>query len=133
VAALEAPRELVFNEAFNVGRTGENYRVAQVADIVQRVVPNSEIGFASTAGPDKRNYRVNCDKIADRLPTFQPSWDVERGARQLLSMYQRYGLTLEDLTGPRLQRIQHIRRLQDAGELDGSLRWRAALAISAAG
>jgi nucleoside-diphosphate-sugar epimerase len=124
VAVLEAPREAVHLEAFNVGRTSENYRIRDVAQIVESTVPNSEIAFADTAGPDKRNYRVSCDKIAKALPQFQPQWDVERGARQLFDAYQQYGLTLDDLTGAKLQRIKKVQELQGAGLLDAELRWR---------
>ena len=34
VFVAEAPRELVHNEAFNVGQTAENFRVREVADMV---------------------------------------------------------------------------------------------------
>jgi nucleoside-diphosphate-sugar epimerase len=121
VALLEAPQDLVRNRAYNVGRTQENYQIRDVAAIVEAVVPGSRIAFAQTAGPDLRNYRVNCDRIAAEIPGFQPEWTVERGAHELLAAYRRWGLTLDDLTGPRFQRIRRVRELQDAGKLDGEL------------
>ncbi len=75
LAALEAPRELVHAEAFNVGRTDENYRIREVADIVESVIPGSEVTYAADGEPDKRCYRVNCDKIKDVLPAFDPAVD----------------------------------------------------------
>lgn len=123
VASLEAPRELVHTEAFNVGRTEENYRISEVAAIVADVVPNSSISFAEDAGPDKRNYRVDCDRIANRLPGFQPTWTVRAGVEQLHQAYLDHQLTLDDLTGPRLSRIAHVRAALEDGRLDASLRW----------
>lgn len=123
VAVLHAPRERVHNEAFNVGRTQENYQIRDVADIVKAVVPGSKIKYAEDAGPDRRCYRVDCSKIARTLPEFQPQWNVRRGVEELYDAYQKYHLTLEDFNGSRLMRIKHIKNLQGAGLLDQTLRW----------
>ena len=82
-AVLEAPRELVHNEAFNVGASSENYRIRDVAHIVEEVVPDTHASFAEGGGPDKRSYQVDCSKIARVLPAFQPQWTVRRGAEEL--------------------------------------------------
>ena len=132
VAALEAPRELVHNEAFNVGATSENYRIRELAEIVEDVVPASTIAFAEGAGPDKRNYRVNCDKIAAVLPESRPEWTAHRGAVELRDAYVAHGLTAERLSGPIFQRIRHIQQLMAAGMLDERLRWREPVASEAA-
>ncbi|HVM41679.1 MAG TPA: SDR family oxidoreductase [Acidimicrobiia bacterium] len=125
VAALEAPREVVHNLAVNVGRTEENYRIAEVAAIVEEVVPGSRVVLAESARPDARNYRVNCDRLAETLPAFRPQWTVRRGAEELAQSYARFGLTKDQLVGPVYQRIAHIRRLLDEEYLDPMLRWRA--------
>ncbi len=83
IAVLEAPRELIHNEAFNVGRNEDNYRIRDLAEIVQETVPNCRIEYAADAGPDKRCYRVDCSKIAKVLPDFQPQWDARKGAAEL--------------------------------------------------
>lgn len=125
LAVVEAPRELVHEEAFNVGATAENYRMRDVAEIVEAAVPGSRVTFAAGAGPDLRNYRVDCDKLVGTLPSAAPRWTVERGVAELVSTYERDGLTLADLTGPRLLRIHHVKALLAAGRLDDSLRWKA--------
>jgi nucleoside-diphosphate-sugar epimerase len=124
LAVLEAPQERVHNEAFNVGRTEENYRIREVAELVEAVVPGARVRLADTAGPDLRNYRVDCSKIARVLPSFTPRWTVRRGVEELYAAYTRERLTLEDLAGPRYQRIKHVLALQGAGRLDAGLRWR---------
>src|SRR5262249_24073036 len=125
LAALEAPRELIHNEPFNVGATAENYLVRDVADIVQSIVPGSKIIYANTASPDLRNYRVNCDKIARVLPAYQPEWTVRRGVEQIYEAFQRHGLTMEDFVGPRYVRLKRVAQLLGTGELVDDLRWRA--------
>ena len=123
LAVLHAPRELVHNEAFNVGRTEENYRVSELAAMVREVVPGSRIEFAPGGGPDPRCYRVRCDKIAARLPEFRPRWTVRAGIEDLYDRFKAHGLTREEFTGNRYLRIKHIQELQRSGRLDGGLRW----------
>ena len=125
LAVLEAPRELVHDQAFNVGSSTENYRIRDLAEIVEEVVPGARATFAAGGGPDKRSYRVDCSKIARMLPSFLPQWTVRLGARQLFRAYRRNGLTFEEFTGTRYLRINRVLELQESGRLDEELRWRA--------
>jgi nucleoside-diphosphate-sugar epimerase len=123
LAAVEAPEERVFNQAFNVGQTAHNYRIRDLAEIVASVVPGCELKFAPDAGPDKRSYRVSFEKIKRRLPEFEPQWDARKGAEQLYRAYKASNVTLEEFEGPRYQRIAHIRKLMAARELGTHLRF----------
>jgi nucleoside-diphosphate-sugar epimerase len=123
LAVLHAPRERVHNEAFNVGANSENYRIRDLAEIVEDVVPGAHASFAEGGGPDKRSYQVDCSKIARVLPEFEPRWTVRRGVEQLHEAYARNGMTFEEFTGTRYLRINRVRELQDAGRLDDELRW----------
>ena len=124
LAALHAPRELVHNEAFNVGRNEDNYQIRELADIVKEIVPNCQIEYAEGAGPDKRCYRVDCSKIRRVLPEFEPQWDARKGVKELYEAYQNVGLTLDEFEGNRYQRIAHIKALLAEGKLGKDLRWR---------
>ncbi len=126
VAVMEAPRELVHNEAFNVGQTAENFRVREVADMVAEVVPGSKVTYAPGASPDLRNYRVNCDKIRERLPAFQPQWTLRRGIEQIHEAYKAHRLTIDEFLSSRYVRLKHVREMMEAGLLDSSLQWRKA-------
>ncbi len=123
IAALRAPRQLVHNEAFNVGTTSENYQIREIADLVHEVVPDCKIEYAADAGPDARCYRVNCDKIASTLHEFKPQWTARRGIRQLYETYKETGLTLDEFEGPKFKRISHVKQLVSEGLLDERLRW----------
>jgi nucleoside-diphosphate-sugar epimerase len=124
LAVLSAPRELVHDQAFNVGASAENYRIRDVAEIVADVVPDARASFAPGGGPDKRSYRVDCSKIARVLPEFQPRWTVRQGVKQLRDAYVRNRLDLEEFMGPRYLRIKRVLELQEAGRLDEDLRFR---------
>ena len=122
VACLQAPRESVHNQAFNVGQTRENYLVREIAETIERTVPNCSLEFAAGASPDKRSYRVNCDKIARLVPGFQPKWTLQSGIEELFDAYTRIGLKQTDLEGTRFLRVKRMRELINRGELDEHLR-----------
>jgi len=134
LAVLEAPQDAIHNQTFNIGRTEENYRIRELAAIVAETVPGCRVEYAPGGGPDKRCYRINCDKIRRMLPGFRPQWTARQGAQELYDAYRAAGLTREDVESGRYIRISHIQRLQKAGRLDASLRftWQPAEATAVA-
>ena len=125
LAVLEAPRTAVHNETFNVGRTEENYRISELADIVSEVVPGCRVEYAPGGGPDKRCYRVTCDKIRRLVPAFQPQWTARKGVQELYEAYRAAKLTLEDVENKRYIRLASIKHHLSDGSLDSSLRWKS--------
>jgi nucleoside-diphosphate-sugar epimerase len=124
LAVLQAPREVVHDQAFNVGQTEENYRISEVAEIVEAVVPGSRVQYAEGGGPDVRSYRVNCDRLPEVLPAYRPAWTVQRGVEELFEAFARHSITLEDFESSRFLRLKHVRELQEQGMLDEQLRRR---------
>jgi nucleoside-diphosphate-sugar epimerase len=122
IATLQAPQEAIHNQTFNVGQTSENYRISELAEIVAETVPGSTIEYAPDGGPDKRCYRVNCDKIQQMVPGFRPQWNARQGAQELYDAYRAVGLTKEDVEAGRYIRIHKIQHLLKSGEIDRSLR-----------
>jgi nucleoside-diphosphate-sugar epimerase len=122
LAVLEAPKDAIHNEIFNVGRTDENYRISELAAIVGETVPGCRVEYAPDGGPDKRCYRINCDKFRRAVPGFRPQWTARQGAQELYDAYRAVGLSLEDRESGRYVRIRHIRGLLESGELDATLR-----------
>jgi nucleoside-diphosphate-sugar epimerase len=123
LAVLEAPRDTMHNQTFNVGRTDQNYRISELATIVAETIPGCRIEYAPGGGPDKRCYRVNCEKIRRLVPSFQAKWTARQGASELYQAYQAMQLTKKDLEQGRYIRMAHIQRLLQAGLIDSSLRW----------
>lgn len=126
VAVLDAPRETVHNQTFNVGQTEENYRISELADIVKETVPNCTVEYAAGGGPDKRCYKVDCSKIRRMVPGFTPQWTAKKGAQELYEAYKDAGLQAEDIQ-KRYIRLVQIQKLLDSGKIDASLRWRQAV------
>jgi len=122
IAALNAPRDVVYNQIFNVGKNEENFRIREVAEIVKQTVPNSQTKYVEGAEADQRSYRVEFNKIAAALPEFKPQWTVPLGAKQLYEAYKKVGLVVEEFEGPRYRRITHLERSLLSGRVDNTLR-----------
>ncbi|MBF0448667.1 MAG: NAD(P)-dependent oxidoreductase [Magnetococcales bacterium] len=120
---LEASRKVVHNQAYNVGRRDDNFRIRELANLIQQVVPDSQISFAEGAGPDIRNYRVNCAKIAEQIPAFKPQWDLEAGIRTLFTDFKRFSLKNKLFEENPFFRNRHVMALQSQGRLDEMMRW----------
>jgi nucleoside-diphosphate-sugar epimerase len=131
VLFLGAPREKIHDQAFNIGSTSENYRIRELATIVGDTIPGCEVTFAEGAGPDPRNYRVSCDKLANAFPEFTLKWDARSGTRQLYESYTERDLTKSEFDGPRYKRLGQIRKLLESGAIAPDLRWTAEPAVPA--
>ena len=123
LAVLQAPSDVVHNQAFNVGLTQENYRISELGEIVKETLPGCEIEYAEGAGPDKRCYRVDCSKINRVLPGFKPQWDARAGAVQIYEAYKEANVTEAILTDPRFVRMNQLRLLMDSSRVSEGLRW----------
>ena len=125
LAALTGPREIIHDQAYNVGRTGENYQIRDVANLVAEVVPDCEVGFAAGASADARDYRVDFTKIEQRLPRYSPSWTVRAGIEELYAAYTGANLSAADWNGDRYYRLRTINSLRSRGLIDDNLRYAA--------
>jgi nucleoside-diphosphate-sugar epimerase len=122
VCALEAPRALVHNEVFNVGDTGQNYTVKEIAGVVADTFPGCRLSFGNN-GADKRSYRVSFDKINKALPGFQCEWDVRRGAEELRELFTSIALSRESFQSRAFTRLGQIKYLLNTGRIDENFFW----------
>lgn len=129
--ALEAPREAVHNQAMNVGTESENYMVRDMAEFVQKVVPNSTVSFGEGAGADTRNYNVSFAKIRKVLPAFEPQWTVPKGAEQVYKACADAGLEFEAFMGRNYTRLKQLQHLIDTGQVDANLVWQVPAGVKA--
>ena len=122
LAALNAPLEAVRNEAFNIGRTCENFRIWEIAEIVSSQLPEATVGFADDASPDLRTYRVNFEKAEKQLIGFAPKWTLDKGVRELIEGFERIGLQAEEYEAAKYSRIASIKARIQSGEVASDLR-----------
>jgi nucleoside-diphosphate-sugar epimerase len=123
LACLEAPVAAIHDEAFNVGRLGENYRISEVANMVAEIVPDCEVAFAAGASGDTRDYRVDFSKIDRQLPGFTATWTLRMGIEQLYQAYVAEALSEPVWAGPKYFRLRTVDLLKASGRLGDDLRW----------
>ena len=81
IKVMAAPTKQVAYEVFNVGDTQENYTKNQLLRELTQQIPDAQIKFVERH-EDPRDYRVNCDKIKERLG-FMISKRVPDGIREI--------------------------------------------------
>jgi nucleoside-diphosphate-sugar epimerase len=124
LAVLEAPREVVHDQAFNVGRAEDNVQVRDIAEMVRDVVSGSSLTFAPGAGPDLRNYRVDFAKLEETFPGLGLRWTVRAGVEELAAAYAEHGLTRDEFDSAQFIRLRRMKLLLAQGLVDDQLRRR---------
>jgi nucleoside-diphosphate-sugar epimerase len=122
VCALEAPRDVIHNQIFNVGDTSNNYRVKEVAEIVASVFTGCKLSFGDS-GADNRSYRVSFEKINSLLPGFKCDWNAERGAKQLFDVFQKIDMQAETFTDKGFTRLKQLEYLIRTQQIDQDFFW----------
>jgi nucleoside-diphosphate-sugar epimerase len=123
MAVLEAPLDVVHNQAFNNGADFLNRQIIDLARIVVATVPGSTLEVRAASDADQRTYRADFTKFARAFPDFQFKWSAETGARDLFERFTSAGLSQEQFAGKAFTRLKWLRHLLDAGRLDSNLRW----------
>jgi nucleoside-diphosphate-sugar epimerase len=118
--ALEAPIDKVHCAAFNVGSEANNLTVAEIAQSVVDVVPDSKLLITGETGADPRSYRVDFSAFRQALG-FQAAWTIPDGAAELYKEYTSAGLTADDFAH-KFTRLPHLEALRAGGVLDDSMR-----------
>jgi nucleoside-diphosphate-sugar epimerase len=123
IAALEAPREKIHNEAFNNGADHLNHQVKDLARIAVEAVPGCELEILGEPGSDKRTYKADFSKWARTFPETEFEWNPERGAQELREAFEAIDLSLADFEDKRFTRLKWLSHLMDSGSVDEALRW----------
>ena len=123
VCALEAPKDAVYKQIFNVGDNDSNYKIIDIANAIKKHMPECEISL-NAKNTDKRNYRVNFDKITTNLPGFKVRKNVPDGVKELLDVYKKVGLEKSDFESRDYTRLKQIEYLRNTGQIDEKFYWR---------
>jgi nucleoside-diphosphate-sugar epimerase len=101
VLAMEAPRNLVHGQVFNVGSSDLNYQIKQLAQFVLDVVPNVEVHVIPD-DPDKRTYNICFSKIEEVLG-YKTKYKVRDGISEIKEALEKGALDPDDPTSYTLQ------------------------------
>jgi nucleoside-diphosphate-sugar epimerase len=119
---LEAPREVVHRQTFNVGDTRENYRVRDIAEAVSEAFPGCQVSFGASNG-DARSYRVSFEKIHERLPGFQRTRTAANGAAELREFFETIQLSRDTFEFRTFTRVEQLKHLLNTERLDRHFFW----------
>jgi nucleoside-diphosphate-sugar epimerase len=120
--SLEAPRQIVHNQVFNVGSTSANYQVRDIAEIVADTFAGCKLSFGNSDG-DNRSYRVNFDKINTQLPGFKCQRDAAKGAQELFALFQRIDMSAETFNFRAFTRLKQLEHLLRTQQIDKEFHW----------
>ncbi len=120
---LEAPRQAIHNQIFNVGETSHNYTIREIAEVVAEVFPGCKLSFGKQSA-DQRSYRVSFDKIKQALPDFECQWDLQRGAEQLRAVFEEIDMTSEIFADRAFTRLKQLEYLRRTNQLDQNFFWK---------
>lgn len=123
VLSLEAPREAVHNEVFNVGDTNHNYRVKEIAQIVADTIAGCKLSFGAPSA-DNRSYRVSFEKIQKHLPNFKCAWDAHKGAQQLCNLFKKIDMPTEVFQHRTFTRLKQLEFLIRTQQIDDQFFWK---------
>ena len=120
---LDAPRELVHGEIFNVGSS--TLELPDPPDRRDRRRPRA--GMRAQLRRLERRQAQLPDRLharsRRRLPGFACQWDVERGVAELLDVFARIGLDEPTYRWRGYTRLDQIRHLLDTAQIDDDLFW----------
>lgn len=122
LCVLEAPRDIVHNQVFNVGDSAHNYRVKEIAEIVAESFPGCQLSFGNQ-GADNRSYRVSFEKINSQLPGFKCDWDARRGAEQLCKVFSQIDMTQAEFESRGFTRLKQLEYLIRTQQIDKDFFW----------
>ncbi len=125
IAVLKAPKDLIHNQVFNVGKNSENYRIKDIIAAIKKGMPQCNIEYTGEHGVDTRTYRVDFGKINRTLSAyFNPEWNIDKGIKELFDSYRKIGFTEKDFIGDKFTRLKRLKMLLNDNRVDDLLFWR---------
>lgn len=109
IACLKADAKIISNRAFNLGIKGGNYTVKDMAIVVKKLIPDAKITFLTNKSLDERTYKVCFERVYKELSMiYTPSWDLEKGGKELLKFFQEINFQEKDFRGRKTNRLKQI-------------------------
>jgi nucleoside-diphosphate-sugar epimerase len=123
ILALQAPRDAIHNQVFNVGDDNQNYQIREIATVVGRVFEDCAVTFGKPSG-DNRSYRTSFGKIKRHLPAFRCQWSAESGARQLREVFEMINMNEDVFSFRAFTRVKQLSHLIATRQIDPNFYWR---------
>ena len=124
LAGLHAPTELISGKAFNVGIENGNYTIKDLAKVVHKVIPHTQLVFTGEHLHDSRTYKVSFKKILTELKDYyKPQWNLEKGAVELLNFFKKINFGELQFRGIHTNRLSCLSDLIANKKINNELRF----------
>lgn len=123
MSVLQQHNDKVCNKAFNVGSNDDNYQVKEIAELIYKTIPDTQIEILGKNVKDKRSYKVDFSKIKNELG-FECDWNVAKGIQELYDSFKSTNFTENDLKNPKYITLDWMKKLMQEGKIDDQLRWK---------
>lgn len=104
---LEAPREAIHGEAFNVSHS--NLTMMEIANLVNRTVGDPEVILEVLPIEDNRSYHVNTDKMKEKLG-FECKFSLEDAVDSIVDAFGK-GDIVDGLNNPIYHNIKRMQQI----------------------
>ena len=105
----------------NVGSNNFNYTVLQIAQEVQKKLPNTLIEINKNAPPDKRSYKVDFTLFSELAKDYQPLCNLEQSINNLIFGLNNIKFTDKLFRESYLIRLNHLKSLKKLNLIDENL------------
>jgi nucleoside-diphosphate-sugar epimerase len=111
-AGLVAPKKIIGGNAYNIGINNGNYTIKNLAEVVQKLIPNCNVVFTKEHLKDPRSYKVSFKRILNDLSGYyNPEWDLEKGGKELINFFDKIKFQEEDFRGEKTNRIVNLKKI----------------------
>ena len=116
---------------FNVGSNSDNFKILDVAKIIQKKVKYSKIHFLQKEkklvsdnvikkGKDKRNYKVNFNRFKTTF-SYKANFNLDKGITKLLNDLKKIKLNTKNFNSIKFYRLQYLEFLFKSRILDKNM------------
>ena len=120
ISVLKSSTDKINGETFNVGSNEENYTVREIAEKVEKIVLNSKITYGDNASKDERSYRVNFNKIKNKLG-YKTTWTLEKGIKNIYNELKKRNFSENEFNDKNFYRLKYIKWLIENHKIDSNL------------
>lgn len=122
IRLITAPREKISGEAFNLGLTGGNYTVLEIAKVVSKELGGLSIELNTEKLIDQRSYSVSFNK-AQEILGFSAKKDLAFGANEIIRNYNLLSGQNQSKFFHSTNRLNYLKSLINEGKLNRDLQW----------
>lgn len=111
--------------SINIGQNSQNFKVKEIANAINEILPNSQIKILGEGIIDKRSYKVSFNKLS-AVTSLKLDWTISDGCKELLNWFKKYSLNENEIHSKKFIRIKQLKYLIEKNKISENLIWNSA-------